>query len=372
MKIGILKETTETEQRVALVPQIAQLLSKQKVEWIVESGAGIAAGFKDSDYADHGMVILNSAAEVLEQAEIVIHISPIMFKKIAEFSRQSGKRIVSIGMTDSLWIKDLFAVHGNKNLISFSLDLMPRISRAQSMDVLSSMSTISGFKAVLLAADRLTKVIPMLTTAAGTIPPAKVLVLGSGVAGLQAMATAKRLGALVFGYDVRAATVDQIQSVGAKAVLSLEAITEGNQEKQRELLTAALLEADAVVTTALIPGGKAPILIPTATIQKMKHGAIIVDLAAERGGNTEITRLGETVIENGVSVIGPINLSSSAPGQASQMFTKNVAAFLKLAIKDGRLSVDLSDEILRGTLMSPTETTKEIAVPQKDLAAAAG
>ncbi|HEV8328596.1 MAG TPA: hypothetical protein VGQ08_14035 [Nitrospiraceae bacterium] len=175
MKIGILKETTETEQRVALVPQIAQLLSKQKVEWIVESGAGIAAGFKDSDYADHGMVILNSAAEVLEQAEIVIHISPIMFKKIAEFSRQSGKRIVSIGMTDSLWIKDLFAVHGNKNLISFSLDLMPRISRAQSMDVLSSMSTISGFKAVLLAADRLTKVIPMLTTAAGTIPPCKGL-----------------------------------------------------------------------------------------------------------------------------------------------------------------------------------------------------
>jgi NAD(P) transhydrogenase subunit alpha len=380
IKFGIINETSASEKRVAVTPTVGSGLGKLSTEWIIEAGAGRAAGFRDEEYLAHGFSVVSSAHEVLAAAQVILHITPGTVAKVAEFARATESRLFSVGMTDALWEKVAIQKRLNPHYTAFALDLLPRISRAQSMDVLSSMSTIAGYHSVLLAAQNMNKIMPMLTTAAGTVPASKVLVIGAGVAGLQAMATAKRLGAIVSGYDVRAATIEQIQSVGARPIMKelAEPTTQDAQgyatqsspemlKRQQALLTSVIAESDAVITTALVPGGKAPVLISGEMIQGMKPGAVIVDLAAERGGNTALTKAGETVVEYGVRIVGPINLASAAPYHASQMFTKNIGAFVKLVFKDERFEFDLTDEIIRSTRMEAP--AREIAEPVRPASA---
>ena len=366
VKIGILNEAQTGDRRVAAVPLMSSFMNKFSIEWFVETNAGNLSSFSNENYQQQGMNIFSKEEEILSQVDIVLHISPNTFQRIGQYSKNTSRPLLTIGMMDALWEKDRFAKFGSLHMTSFALDLMPRISRAQSMDVLSSMSTISGYKATLIAADLMNKLIPMLTTAAGTNAPAKILVIGAGVAGLQAMAHAKRMGAIVSGYDVRPITVEQIQSVGAKPVLKemLDSPTHDSRgyatelseevlEKQRKLLETSIIESDAIITTALVPGAKAPILITREMVSLMKLGSVIVDLAAERGGNCELTKAGEIVEEYGIKICGPVNLSSTVPYQASQMFSKNICAFLKLLLKDGNIYIDKSDEIFQSTLLIP-------------------
>ncbi len=375
LKIGAINETIGVEKRVAVTPQVVQILKKMDLQWFIETAAGAAAGYGDHEYSALGFSVVGSSPELLANVDLVLHSAPATLKKITEFAQKTRKPLVSVGLTDFLWEKSAPKSTATPLLTSFALDLLPRITRAQSMDVLSSMSTIAGYRAVLLAAERMNKVLPMMTTAAGTIPASKFLVIGAGVAGLQAMATAKRLGAVVSGYDVRPATIEQIQSVGARAIM--KEVTEGGQDakgyatqvseeklkKQRELLSSVLAESDAVITTALVPGAKAPVLISSEMIHKMKPGAVIVDLAAERGGNTDLTRAAEIVVERGVHILGPVNLASAAAYHASQLFTKNVSAFIKLIVSGSQFHFDLSDEIVSATLISPRENLPRHQTP---------
>jgi NAD(P) transhydrogenase subunit alpha len=349
-----------------MAPSALSVLNKTGAEWLMETGAGARAGFPDAEYAGKGVRIL-SRAEVFEKAEVILQVRgpganpDAGAADLAQMHR--GQIVIGFGepLTSLDAARDL-AAHG---ITFLAMELMPRITRAQSMDALSSMATIAGYKAVLIAANCLPRMFPMLMTAAGTVAPARVLVIGAGVAGLQAIATARRLGAVVSGYDIRAAVKEQIESLGARfVVLEIEAagaedkggyaraMGEDFYRKQREALGAVLAEQNVVITTAAVPGKKAPILITREMVDRMAAGSVIVDIAAERGGNCELTRPGETVDHGGVGILGPLNLPSTVPYHASQMYAKNIATFLKYLIKDGKLTLDRHDEIVRETLVT--------------------
>jgi H+-translocating NAD(P) transhydrogenase subunit alpha len=367
MIVGVPRENFPGERRVALVPAVLPSLAKVGLETIVETGAGAEAGYPDADYAAKGAKILPDRSEVFRMADIIVQVLG------HGANDRTGKADLPLFHPDQVLIgflrplgsgetvQDLAA----RGVTSFSIELMPRITRAQSMDALSAMATVAGYKSVLMAADTLPRIFPMLTTAAGTITPGRVLILGVGVAGLQAIATARRLGAVVSAYDVRPAVKEQVQSLGARFVeLAIEAKDaqdargyataqdESFYRRQRELLGKVIAENDVVITTAVVPGKKAPILVTKEMAMGMAPGSVLIDLAAERGGNCELTQPGEQVVTNGVTIIGPINLASSVPYHASQMYAKNVTTFLLLLVKDGKLQMNMKDEIIRDTLVT--------------------
>ena len=367
MIVGVPKETFPGERRVALVPAVIPTLAKAKWEVLVESGAGDAAFYPDAAYVEKGARIAASRAEVFDAADAV-------FQVLGHGANdKTGRADLPLPRRDQVLIAFLRPLGSPESVkeiaatgaTAFAVELMPRITRAQNMDALSSMSTVAGFKAVLLAASTLPRMFPMLTTAAGTIPPARVLVVGAGVAGLQAIATARRLGAVVSGYDVRPAVKEQVQSLGAKFVeLPLEtagaedaagyarAQDEAFYRRQRELMARVVAESDVVITTAVVPGKKAPVLITGEMVRGMTPGSVIVDLAAERSGNCELTRPEETVVEHGVTIIGPVNLASTVPYHASQMYARNLTAFFLHLAKSGAIELNLEDEITRETLLT--------------------
>lgn len=337
------------------------------MDTVVQAGAGEKAGFSDAVYRDKGAQIVNSRAEVFAQADIVLQVRALGAN--AEFGRQDFSLYregqVLIAFLEPLSEAALAQEAAGKNITALSMELIPRITRAQSMDALSSMATIAGYKAVLLAASTLPRIFPMMTTAAGTIAPARVFVIGAGVAGLQACASAKRLGAVVSAYDVRPAVKEQVQSVGAKFIeLPLEtAAAEGTggyakelgqdfYVRQRELMSRVVAEHDVVITTAAIPGKKSPVLITADMVEKMPYGSVIVDLAAERGGNCELTRGGETVYHNGVTILGPLNLPATVPADASRMYSKNITTLLLSLVKKGEMNLNPEDEVVAGTLVT--------------------
>jgi NAD(P) transhydrogenase subunit alpha len=346
---------------------LAAILKKSSVEILIQSGAGEAAGFPDAEYAAKGFRIASSREEVFGGAEVILQVrspgaNPDLGRADLPLLRRGQ---VVIGFGEPLTTGQVAEELARRGVTSFAVELMPRITRAQSMDALSSMATVAGYKAALIAANHLPRMFPMLMTAAGTIAPARVLVIGAGVAGLQAIATARRLGAVVSGYDVRPAAKEQVESLGARfVVLDLEsshaedkggyakAMGEEFYRRQRELMAGVLAENNVVITTAAVPGKKAPILITREMVQRMQPGSLIVDIAAERGGNCELTRPGEEVEEAGVRILGPVNLPSTVPYHASQMYARNIAGFLKYLIRDGRLAIDPDDEIVRETMVT--------------------
>ena len=366
MIVAVPRENHPGERRVGLVPALVPNLVKQGLEVLVEAGAGQSAGYADQEYVEKGAKIVASRNELFA-ADILLQV------RVAGANPQAGpgdleryrRGQVVIGMCDPLGSPQAVKQLAERGVSLFALELLPRISRAQSMDVLSSMATVAGYRAVLLAAEALPKLFPMLMTAAGTLSPAKVFIVGVGVAGLQAIATARRLGALVSAYDVRPAVKEQVLSLGAKFVeMSLEtdaAETKGGyaQEmgeefyrKQRELMARVVAESDVVITTAAVPGKKSPVLVTADMVTHMASGSVIVDLAAERGGNCELTQADQRVVEHGVTILGPTNLPSEAPYHASQMYAKNMTNFLALLVKEGQIKLDLEDEILRESLVA--------------------
>jgi H+-translocating NAD(P) transhydrogenase subunit alpha len=367
MIVGILRETYSGEHRVALVPSVLASLKKGGIDVTVEPKAGEQAGYPDSVYAEKGAKIAVSRAQVLEEADCIIQVRLLGANLIEGRTDLSGfrKGQMLIGMAEALSAPQSVQDLASREVTAFALELMPRITRAQSMDILSSMGTVAGYKAVLIAAGSLPKMFPMLMTAAGTITPAKVLIIGAGVAGLQAISVARRLGAAVEAYDIRPAVKEQILSLGAKFVeLPLEtsdaedkggyakAQDEIFYKKQRELLGQVIATSDVVISTAAVPGKKAPILITENMVAGMAPGSVIVDLAAERGGNCELTKPGETIVVHGVTIHGPENLSSTVPYHASQMFAKNAATFLLHLVKKGEVQLDMNDEITKETMMT--------------------
>jgi H+-translocating NAD(P) transhydrogenase subunit alpha len=359
MIIAVPRENHAGERRVALVPASVPVLVKAGMDVLVETGAGLAAGYPDQQYVDKGARI--AARPEVFAADILLQVRAAGASDLASY--RSGQ--VVIGLCDPLGSPKGAADVAAKGVTLFSLELLPRITRAQSMDVLSSQATIAGYRAVLLAAEALPKIFPMLITAAGTLSAAKVFVIGAGVAGLQAIATAHRLGAAVSAYDVRPAVKEQVQSVGGKfvevAIDASAAETKGGyaQEmgeefyrKQRELMMKVVTEQDAVITTAAVPGKKSPVLVTAEMVAKMAPGSVIVDLAAERGGNCELTKADQRVVEHGVTILGPTNLASEAPYHASQMYAKNIVTFLLNLVKEKQVQINLEDEIIRDTLIS--------------------
>lgn len=367
MLIGVPRESYPGERRVALVPLVVPNLIKAGFTVAIESGAGAEAGYPDALYAEKGATILPDRKAVFSQADIVVQVLSYGSNDVTGKSDLSLMRRgqVLIGFLRPLGSVEVLQEVARTGVSSFSVELMPRTTRAQSMDALSSMGTICGYKAVLIAADTLPKIFPMLTTAAGTVTPARILIIGAGVAGLQAIATARRLGAVVSAYDMRPASKEQVQSLGGRFVeLAIEAKNaqdargygtaqdETFYARQRELLTRVIAESDVVVTTAVVPGKKAPVLITKEMVQGMAPGSVIFDLAAERGGNCELTRAGETIVEHGVTIIGRINIASEVPYHASQMYARNLTAFLLNLVKDGKLRAANDDEIIRDTLLT--------------------
>jgi NAD(P) transhydrogenase subunit alpha len=367
MIAGVPRETFPGERRVALVPAVIPNLMKAGLEVVVEAGAGLAAGYPDADYVAKGARIVASRAEVFRAADIVVQV--LCYGS----NDKTGKKDVPlyqrgqalIGFLRPLGSIETIQEIASKGVISFSVELMPRTTRAQSMDVLSSMATICGYKAVVLAADTSPRIFPMLTTAAGTITPGRVFVIGAGVAGLQAIATARRLGAVASAYDLRPAAKEQVQSLGGRFVeLPIEvkdaedargyarAQDETFYKRQRELLGKVVAQSDVVISAAVIPGKRPPILVTKEMVAGMAPGSVIVDLAGERGGNCELTRPGEIVVELGITIIGWFNLASTVPYHASQMYARNITAFLLHLVKDGKLQLDLNDEIVRETLLT--------------------
>jgi len=367
MIVGVPRESFPGERRVALVPATIPNLIKAGLEVLVEAGAGAAAGYPDADYAAKGAKIAADRAEVFRAADIVVQI--LCYGSNDKTGKADvplfRKGQVLIGFLRPLGSIETIQEIAAKGVTSFSVELMPRTTRAQSMDVLSSMGTICGYKAVVLAADTSPRIFPMLTTAAGTITPGRVFVIGAGVAGLQAIATARRLGAVASAYDMRPAAKEQVQSLGGRFVeLPIEAKDaedsrgyaraqdETFYKRQRELLGKVVAESDVVISAAVIPGKKPPILVTKEMVASMAPGSVIVDLAGERGGNCELTRPGEIVVEHGVTIIGWFNLASTVPYHASQMYARNVSAFLLNLVKDGKLQLDLDDEIVRETMLT--------------------
>jgi len=360
------KESYPGERRVALVPLVLPNLAKAGFEVLVQAGAGNEAGYPDAAYTEKGARIAPERAAAFA-ADIVVQVlcygsNDITGEADLPLLRRGQ---VLIGFLRPFGSRDVIQQIAKTGVTSFSVELVPRTTRAQSMDALSSMGTICGYKAALIAADTLPKIFPMLTTAAGTITPARVFVIGAGVAGLQAIATARRLGAVASAYDLRPAAKEQVQSLGGRFVeLPIEAKDaqdargygraqdEAFYARQRELLGRVIAESDVVITAAVIPGKKSPVLVTKQMVQGMAPGSVIFDLAAERGGNCELTRMGETVVEHGVTIIGRINLATEVPYHASQMYARNVSAFLLHLVNDGKLRLDLNDEIIRETLVT--------------------
>lgn len=359
IRLGILKEITPGERRVALVPDVVARLVKDGFEVLVEKGAGKSAYYTDEMYGNAGARLVDGSAAIAAEADAELRVQSPSLEEI-DALRESA---IVIGLMAAHVNIDRVKRMQQKGVTSFALELIPRITRAQAMDVLSSQATVSGYKAALMAANTTGRFLPMLTTAAGTIRPAKVLVMGAGVAGLQAIATARRLGAIVEAYDVRRAAGEQVQSLGAKFLaLELDAEAAGGyareltaEEKQREqdMLERHVGEADAVITTAQIPGRPAPRLISRQMVERMKPGSVILDLAAESGGNCELTRVGETVDHNGVSIVGPVNVPAMLPIHASAMYAKNMFNFFSLFKAEGdRLIIDWDDEIIKGCVLT--------------------
>ena len=367
MIVGVPRESFPDERRVALVPLVVPNLTKAGFDVVVESGAGTSAGYPDGEYAAKGAKIVESRGDVFRAADIVAQVlcygsNDKTGKADAPLYRQGQ---VLVGFLRPLGSIETIQEIASKGVTSFSVELMPRSTRAQSMDALSSMATICGYKAVILAADKLPRIFPMLTTAAGTITPARVFIIGAGVAGLQAISTARRLGAVASAYDLRPAAKEQVQSLGGRFVeLPIEAKDaqdsqgyaraqdEAFYQRQRELLGKAVAGSDVVITAAVIPGKKPPLLVTKEMVTSMAPGSVIVDLASERGGNCELTKPAETVVEHGVTIIGTFNLASSVPYHASQMYARNLSAFLLHLVRDGRLQLNLEDEIIRETLLT--------------------
>ena len=366
MIVGVPAETYPEERRVAQVPVTVPLLVKAGLDLLVEKGAGTSAGFPDAAYEEQGGRIA-SDRKLLSSVDALLYVrglgaNPDAGRADLELMR-SGQLVV--GLLNPLGAPKAAQELADKGVTAFALELLPRISRAQPMDVLSSMATVAGYKAALMAAEALPRMFPMMITAAGTVTPARVFVVGAGVAGLQAIATSRRLGAVVQSYDVRPAVKEQVESLGAR-FLELELQTEeaetaggyaramGDEfySRQREMMAQVVAESDVVITTAAVPGGKAPVLITKEMVQGMRAGSVIVDLAAEGGGNCELTQPGESVEVSGVTILGPLNLPSTVPYHASQMYARNVAAFLQNLVKDGELRLDMEDQIIRDSLLS--------------------
>jgi NAD(P) transhydrogenase subunit alpha len=367
MILGVPKESYPGERRVAIVPAAVPTLTKAGIEVLVEAGAGAEAGYPDQDYTAKGAKLTSDRAEIFRTADIVVQVlcfgSNDLTGKADLPLMRSGQAIV--GFLRPLGKLEELQELAKTGVTSFAVELMPRTTRAQSMDALSSMATICGYKAVIMAADTLPRIFPMLTTAAGTITPGRVLIIGAGVAGLQAIATARRLGAVTSAYDMRPAAKEQVQSLGGRFVeLAIEAkdaqdargyaTAQGEEfyKKQRELLGGAVAGSDVVITAAVIPGKKSPVLVTADMVALMAPGSVIVDLAAERGGNCELTQAGKTVKEHGVTIIGQFNLATNVPYHASQMYAKNLSAFLLNLVKDGKLQINEKDEIHRETLLT--------------------
>ena len=367
MIVGVVRESYPGERRVALVPTVIPHLAKAGLEVVIEAGAGVQAGFPDAEYAAKGAKILTNRPEVFRAAEVVVQVlcygsNDQTGKADVPFLRRGQ---VLIGFLRPLGSLETIREIAATGVTSFSIEFMPRTTRAQSMDALSSMGTICGYKAVLIAAGELPKIFPMLTTAAGTITPARVLVIGAGVAGLQAIATARRLGAVVSAYDLRPAAKEQVQSLGGRFVeLPIEAKDaqdaggyakaqdEDFYRRQRELLGKVVANNDVVITAAVVPGKKSPVLVTREMVAGMAPGSVIVDLAAERGGNCEFTQAGKVIVEHGVTIVGLFNLATAVPYHASQMYAKNITAFLAYMVKEGKLQLNLEDEIIQSTLVT--------------------
>lgn len=365
MKIAVVKERFPGERRVALTPANVPQLAKAGMETWVEAGAGAEAGFPDQQFIDKGAKVVASRSEAM-QADIVLQVRAAgMDLNDGEETRQLARaQQIVIGSCDPLGKPQAIAQWANSGVTLFSLELIPRITRAQSMDVLSSQATIAGYRAVLVAATELPKMFPMMMTAAGTLAAVKVFVIGAGVAGLQAIATARKLGAIVSAYDVRPACREQVESLGGKFVeLEIDAgssedkggyakaMDETFYRKQRELLASVVAQSDVVITTAAIPGRPSPLLVTADAVRGMAPGGVIVDLAAERGGNCELSKPDERVIERGVTILGPTNLATEIPQHASQMLGNNVVKFLLNMVKAGELKLNLEDEIIRDTMV---------------------
>ena len=364
---GVPREIFPGERRVALVPAVLPLLTKAGVEVVIEAGAGEAAGYPDAAYAEAGARVESERARVFGAADAVFQ---VLCHGANDRTGRADLALLRRGQVLIGFLRPLGSVEtvreiADTGVTAFAVELMPRITRAQSMDALSAMSTVAGYSAVLRAANLLPRMFPMLMTAAGTITPARVLVVGAGVAGLQAIATARRLGAVVSAYDVRPAAKEQVESVGGRFVeLPLEtadaedargyarARDETFYGRQRELMARVVATSDVVITTAVVPGRKAPVLVTADMVRAMAPGSVIVDLAAERGGNCELTRAGETVVEHGVTIVGAINLAGAVPYHASQMYARTLVAFVLHLLKDGAVAVDLDDEITRETLVT--------------------
>jgi H+-translocating NAD(P) transhydrogenase subunit alpha len=367
MIVGVPREIYPGERRVALVPAAIPVLTKAGMEVLVEAGAGASAGYPDAEYMAKGAKIAADRAEVFRSADVIVQVL------CYGANDRTGKEDVPLLRRDQALVGFLRPLGSQESVQeiaatgarAFAVELMPRTTRAQSMDVLSSMATISGYKAVLMAADTLPRIFPMLSTAAGTITPARVFIIGVGVAGLQAIATSRRLGAVTSAYDMRPVAKEQVMSLGGRFVeLPIEAKDaqdasgyakaqdEEFYRKQRELLGQVVSESDVVITTAVIPGKKAPVLVTGEMAKRMAPGSVIVDLAAERGGNCELTVPGEIADQHGLTIIGLFNLASTVPYHASQMYSKNVATFLLHIVKDGKLRLDTADDIIRDTLLT--------------------
>ncbi|HSB61679.1 MAG TPA: Re/Si-specific NAD(P)(+) transhydrogenase subunit alpha [Vicinamibacteria bacterium] len=365
MIAAVLKETWPGERRVAVVPAVLASLAKAGVEVVLEAGAGLRAGYPDEEYEERGAKVRPSADEVVALAELVLTV-----RSLAGGGEESGidrlrRGQVVAGFLEPLRLPEGARALAERGVTAFALELVPRITRAQTMDALSSTATVVGYKAVLLAADRLPRMFPMLMTAAGTVTPARVLVIGAGVAGLQAIATARRLGAAVEAYDLRPAVKEQVRSLGARFVeLPLEAedaedeggyaraMDEDFYRRQGELLAARVAEQDVVITAAAVPGRKAPVLVTEEMVRSMRPGSVIVDVAGEQGGNCAASDPGATVERHGVTVMAPLNLAATVPFHASQLYARNLASFVANLVKEGRVELDLGDEILRESLVA--------------------
>jgi H+-translocating NAD(P) transhydrogenase subunit alpha len=366
MTAGFVSETSPGERRVAMAPSALSVFHKTGIELVMETNAGAAAGFPDKEYVEKG-VRAATRDEVFRTVEVLLQVrgpgaNPETGAADLAMMRP-GQTVIGFG--EPLTAVDAARALAARGVTFLAMELMPRITRAQSMDALSSMATIAGYKAALMAANSLPRMFPMLMTAAGTLAPAKVLVIGAGVAGLQAIATARRLGAVVSGYDIRTTVKEQIESLGARfVVLNIDgagaedqggyakAMGEEFYRRQREALGNVIAEQNVLITTAAVPGRKAPVLVTQEMVGEMSPGSVIVDVAAERGGNCELTRPGETFEHGGVRILGPLNLPSTIPFHASQMYAKNIATFLKYLVKDGKLSLNREDEIVRETLVT--------------------
>ena len=360
MKIAIAKEIEVGERRVALIPDTVARLVKQGLEIWVEAGAGEAAFFTNEAYEAAGAKIISDTTTLWSQADVVLKVG--VPKEHEIYQLREGSTLISF--LNPLGKPEIVQHLANRKVAAFSLELIPRTSRAQSMDALSSQAGVAGYKAVLIAAAASPKFFPMLTTAAGTIRPAKVFVMGAGVAGLQAIATARRLGAVVEAFDIRPAVKEEVQSLGAKFVeVKLDEdtvatggyakeISEVSKQRTQEVLTEHVKNSDVVITTAQVPGKKAPVLVTEEMVQQMKPGAVIVDLAAEQGGNCAYTEPGKDVVRNGITIVGPINLPSSMPVHASQMYAKNISTLLQYLIKDGELQLNFEDDIIDSTCVT--------------------